>query len=224
MGSWNGTKLGLKVNPKDEKLAAQFLHCIGVDTDDDIIEEIEALSDSFAPAIEGKVKGKLLGIMPLLKAHFSDYLDQFFGGYEEEYEDEEYDEEEYEEDDEGEDSDDDQPDFDLILDDLFGLVNTLFPPAHLYLAHEEGNNTSDDYYRYEVIYSPKTNYYTEKDCFYSYSEGINVDTDNPEEEGTETRTAEIVKNELKGEVIDWLTQKAKACGYNELAQRLTTCK
>jgi len=81
MGSWNGEKLGLKVELKDERLAQQFLHCIGVDTNDYIVEEVDSLCSGFSPSIEGKVKGKLLGIMPILKERFSQYLEQFFGEY-----------------------------------------------------------------------------------------------------------------------------------------------
>lgn len=41
MGGWNGSMLGLKVQKKDEELAAQFLKCIGSDPDgEEIYEEI----------------------------------------------------------------------------------------------------------------------------------------------------------------------------------------
>jgi len=225
MGSWNGEKLGLKVELKDERLAQQFLHCIGVDTNDYIVEEVDSLCSGFSPSIEGKVKGKLLGIMPILKERFSQYLEQFFGEYAEDDEGEYEDDDEYgDEESDNEDDIDEQPNYDLTLDDLFELANKLFTSAFLYFAHEDGNNTSDDYYRHEEIYSPSTGYCTIKDCFYSYGEGINVDTDDPKEEGTETKTVKIASRELNGEVIDWLIQKAKAYGYDDLAHKLNTCK
>lgn len=220
MGSWDGTKLGLKIKPKDQELAEQFLQCIGVDTNDYIVEEVEELSSSFTPEIEGKVNGKLLGIMPALNTYFSDYVQQFYGDYDEEYGDEF--EEEFDEEEHDEVCNDDQPIFDFTLDDLYCLVNRLFSPAYLYLAHEDGNNTSDDYYRHEEIYNPKTKYCTKKDRFYSYSEGINIDGD--DEEGVETKTMEIVIREPNEAVVDWLIQKAKSFGYDGLAQKLSACK
>lgn len=220
MGSWNGTTVGLKVKPKEKKLAEQFLTCLGVDTDDYGIEEVGPLSAAFGPSIEGVLNGNLLGIASTLTHHYSDYINQFyFFGGEDDFEDEEW-----EEDEEDEHSPDDDDAFDFLLDDLFQLANKLFSSAHLYLAHEEGNNTSDDYYRYEVILDPTSNKRIELNCFYSYGEGINTDGDDPKEDGTERNEEPIVSREINPEVIDWLIQQAESKGFSELVARLHTCK
>ena len=39
MGSWNGTKIGLKVKPKQKELAKQFLQIIGIETDRCFMDE-----------------------------------------------------------------------------------------------------------------------------------------------------------------------------------------
>ena len=94
----------------------------------------------------------------------------------------------------------------------------------MYLAHEEGNNTSDDYYRYEVILDPKANKKTELNCFYSYGEGINVDGDDPKEDGTEKNEEAIVNREINPEVIEWLIIQAKSKDFSELVRLLNACK
>lgn len=220
MGSWNGTTLGFKVKAADKNLAEQLLICLGVDTDDAAIEEVGPLDKAFKPSIEGVVNGNLLGILPSLKDHFSAYMSQFycFDG-EEGYEEEEW---------EDEDSEDACPDdgevFDFQLDDLCQLVKKLFKSAKVYLAHEEGNNTSDDYYRYEAILDPASGNKVELDCFYSYSEGINVDGDDPKEEGTEKKTDDILIQELDQEALDWLINKAASLNFDVLAGKLINCK
>ena len=221
MGSWSGTKLGLKVSKKDITLANQFLCCLKIDTEDGIIEEVGALSENYVPSIEGVVKSKLLGMMTELNAHFSEYINHF-NGYGEQSDEEELEygenlEENFEE-------DDNSPDLGLTMDSLYSLVNKLFPSAYVYLAHEEGNNTSDDYYRYEEIANPSTNQRMKKDCFYSYSLGIHVDTDDVIEEGTEVQIVEIGPSDDISMVIDWLIQEATSFGYTDLVQKLNQSK
>lgn len=223
MGGWNDTILGLKVKKNQEQLAQQLLRCLGADPDDYGCEEVGRLNELYDPSVEGLVKGGVLGMMPPLNQHFSNYLDQFYGSYYgDEYDDEYEDEEGEEEENEAESAD--EPDFGFTLDALFHLANQLFSSATVCLAHEDGNNTSDDYYRHEVILDPATGKKTISDCFYSYGEGINVDTDDPEEEGTETHVEDIEACTADTQVIQWLIDKATSYQYDELVQKLGKCK
>ena len=208
MGWWEGSKLGLKVNSEDEVLAQQFLSAIGVDLIDcDIVEEIGELNDLSDYTVEGSVKGNLLGIMPSLEKKFSDYQKQFdcYGNDEDE---------EYEED-KGE--SDSGPD--IQLDDLFLVAKKLFSRPSMYLAHEDGNNTSDTYYRYEAIYISTRK--KESNCYYSYGDGVNVDTGDPKEEGTETNEEKMSSQRTNEALISSLINIAKSKGYSVLLQKLT---
>lgn len=221
MGYWSGKSVGLRVKPKEKKLAEQFLICLGVDTDGYGIDQIGPLSYSFRPSVNGVLNSDLLGIASILDQHYSDYIHQFYYSS---------DEEDCEDTDDFEVEDienalDDDDVFDFQPDDLFQLTNKLFPSAYVYLAHEEGNNTSDDYYRYEVIFDPTSNKKTELNCFYSYGEGINVSSDDdPKEDATEKVERTIANREIKPNVIDWLINQAENKGFSELVALLNACK
>ena len=221
MGYWSGKSVGLRVKPKEKKLAEQFLICLGVDTDGYGIDQIGPLSYSFRPSVNGVLNSDLLGIASILDQHYSDYIHQFYYSS---------DEEDCEDTDDFEVEDienalDDDGVFDFQPDDLFQLTNKLFPSAYVYLAHEEGNNTSDDYYRYEVIFDPTSNKKTELNCFYSYGEGINVSSDDdPKEDATEKSERTIANREIKPNVIDWLINQAESKGFSELVALLNACK
>ena len=221
MSYWSGKSVGLRVKPKEKKLAEQFLICLGVDTDGYGIDQIGPLSYSFRPSVNGVLNSDLLGIASILDQHYSDYIHQFYYSS---------DEEGCEDTDDFEDEDienalDDDDVFDFQPDDLFQLTNKLFPSAYVYLAHEEGNNTSDDYYRYEVIFDPTSNKKTELNCFYSYGEGINVSSDDdPKEDATEKCEKTIANREIKPNVIDWLISQAENKGFSELVALLNACK
>lgn len=221
MGYWSGKSVGLRVKPKEKKLAEQFLICLGVDTDGYGIDQIGPLSYSFRPSVNGVLNSDLLGIASILDQHYSNYVDQFYYSS---------DEEDCEDTDDFEVEDienalDDDDVFDFQPDDLFQLTNKLFPSAYVYLAHEEGNNTSDDYYRYEVIFDPTSNKKTELNCFYSYGEGINVSSDDdPKEDATEKVERTIANREIKPNVIDWLINQAENKGFSELVALLNACK
>lgn len=221
MSYWSGKSVGLRVKPKEKKLAEQFLICLGVDTDGYGIDQIGPLSYSFRPSVNGVLNSDLLGIASILDQHYSDYIHQFYYSS---------DEEDCEDTDDFEVEDienalDDDGVFDFQPDDLFQLTNKLFPSAYVYLAHEEGNNTSDDYYRYEVIFDPTSNKKTELNCFYSYGEGINVSSDDdPKEDATEKSERTISNREIKPNVIDWLINQAENKGFSELVALLNACK
>lgn len=221
MGYWSGKSVGLRVKPKEKKLAEQFLICLGVDTDGYGIDQIGPLSYSFRPSVNGVLNSDLLGIASILDQHYSDYIHQFYySGDEEDCEDtDDFEVEDIEN------ALDDDGVFDFQPDDLFQLTNKLFPSAYVYLAHEEGNNTSDDYYRYEVIFDPTSNKKTELNCFYSYGEGINVSSDDdPKEDATEKVERTIANREIKPNVIDWLINQAENKGFSELVALLNACK
>ena len=221
MSYWSGKSVGLRVKPKEKKLAEQFLICLGVDTDGYGIDQIGPLSYSFRPSVNGVLNSDLLGIASILDQHYSNYIHQFYYSS---------DEEGCEDTDDFKDEDienalDDDDVFDFQPDDLFQLTNKLFPSAYVYLAHEEGNNTSDDYYRYEVIFDPTSNKKTELNCFYSYGEGINVSSDDdPKEDATEKSERTIANREIKPNVIDWLINQAENKGFSELVALLNACK
>lgn len=202
MGWWNGTKLGFKVDPAEEELAQQFLTVLGVNlTDCDMTEEIGELTDLSDYTVDGLVEGNLLGIMPSLDKKFSDYQKKFEYFYDE-------DEEEEEEEDKSSNK----------LDDLFQAAKKILTRPCMYLAHEDGNSTSDTYYRCEVIYS--SNKKKELNCFYSYGDGVNVDSDNPKEEGTQIIEEKIAAKKPDSKIIKALIKKAKAEGFDELIQKL----
>ena len=202
MGSWNGTKIGLKVKESEEELANEFLMLLGLKLSDDMDEEIGELSDLEDYTVVGTVQDDLLGIMPSLEKKFVDYQNQFYGPDEE---DEVA-------------KDDNHSGTGIRLDDLFLVVKKLFPRSGMYLAHEDGNSVSDAYYRYEVIYSATKK--TEINCYYCYGDGINVETDCPEEEGTEKTEERLTAKKPDNAVIELLIKKAESEGYDELVRRL----
>ena len=208
MGWWSGTKLGFKVSASDEELAQQLLSILGVNMIEcDMTEEIGELSDLSDFTADGLVEGDLLGAMSHLEKQFSDYQKQF--SYYDDEDDE--DDEEYE-------NDEDESGSDVHLDDIFQIAKKVFSRPSMYLAHEDGNNTSDTYYRYEVIYSSGKK--TELNCYYSYGEGVNVDSDDPKEEGTEKSEEKFVAQKPAKAIIDLLVEKAEAEGFVELVEKL----
>lgn len=206
MGSWDGTKIGLKVKPKQKELAKQFLKVISIETDRCFMdEEIGEISNNYNPSIEGCIEEDLLGIMPSLEKEFSDYVGQFYPDFDEDEDVKAYDDEHL-------------PDSSVSLDALYHLLNKLFPPAYLYLAHEDGNSVTDSYYRYEVIFDPSSEKKKVYECFYSYGDGIN------EEQECEVNEETIDRVEFDSAIIDSLIKQAKTEGYNELAKKLALCK
>lgn len=208
MGYWNGTLLGMKIEEKDRKLAKQYLECIGVNYNDCIIEEVGRLNPAFAPSIEGYLETDYFGtkypFMLPLNEHFVDYQNKFFGGEHIDFK---------------ESSDDDNM-CDFQIDDIYHLANKLFENACIYLAHEEGNNTSDAYYRFELILDPLSGKETQWDCYYDYGEGINVDSNNPRKEGTEKAIKTIRPKALNDLLINRLMSKAESNGYSELVAKM----
>ena len=210
MGSWNDTLWGLRVKREDQSLARQFLECFGIDLSKELIEEIGPLSDAFDPRIYGVVRpysGPAFEIDEAMQDRFVDYLNKM-AGYGDEYDDED-DEEEIEED-----------EADYQLDDVYHLASHLFSKVYFYLAHEQGSNTSDYYFRYEVIYDPIKDQKSEWTCYYDYDNGINTDTDDPKKEGTEKEEKTIQPRNLNKALIEELVQWADSKGYNDLLKAL----
>lgn len=83
---------------------------------------------------------------------------------------------------------------------------------------------SDTYYRYEVIYDPTKGTMDETHCFYSYGDGINVDTDNPREEGTEKKEKKITKKDAGAKLIENIIDSANSQGFDELEKKLEALK
>ena len=193
MGSWYGTKIGLKVKESEEDRANEFLMLLGLKLIDDMDEEIGALSDLDDYTVIGTVEDYLLDLMPVLQKKFAAYQNQFYGDK-----------------------------YKAVscqkLDDLYRVVKKLFPGASMFLAHEDGNSVSDNCYRYEVIYNAGKK--TEINCFYSYGEGINCETDCPTEEGTEKNEVKLTAGKPDSALINTLTEKAEAKGFSELALML----
>lgn len=202
MGSWYGTKIGFKVKPEDEELAQEFLMLLGVNMAGCIDEEIGELNNLGAYSVDGVIEGDLLGIMPALEKKFVDYQNQFYPPDEEDKDVEE----------------DVEAESGFQLDDLYLTAKSLFTRPGMYLAHEDGNSVSDTYYRYEVLYSGVTK--TEFNCFYSYGDDINVDTDSPSEEGTEETEEKLKAKKPDSNFVKMLIEKAEAEGYDDLVQRL----
>ena len=199
MGWWNATKIGLKVQPANEDLALQFLTVLGVDVENsDMVEEIGPLSNLDSYLSDGLVESDLLGIMPSLEKKFADYQSKFRNTRKKKNKKEA------------------EPA--SRLDDIYLVAKKLFPRSGMYLAHEDGNNTDDTYYRYEVIYSAGKK--TEINCFYSYGDDINVDAENPREKGTEKCEEKLSAVKPDETIINRLIEKASEEGFDELIQRL----
>ena len=201
MSSWNGTKIGLRVDSSEEEQAQEFLTLLGLRLYDDIDEEIGELSCLDDYSVVGTVQDDLLGIMPSLEKKFSSYQNQFYGS-----------------EDENEDQNEDEIGTNTQLDDLFLLTKKLFHRPGMFLAHEDGNSVSDTYYRYEVIYNAGKK--TELNCFYSYGDGINTGTDNPVEEGLVDTKEKLKAKEPSKNILDLLTKKAETEGFTALLEKL----
>lgn len=202
MGSWYGTKIGFKVKPEDEELAQEFLMLLGVNMAGDMDEEIGELNNLGDYSVDGMIEGDLLGIMSALEKKFVDYQNQFYPPDEEDKDVEE----------------DVEAESGFQLDDLYLTAKSLFTRPGMYLAHEDGNSVSDTYYRYEVLYSGVTK--TEFNCFYSYGDDINVDTDSPSEEGTEETEEKLKAKKPNSNFVKMLIEKAEAEGLDEIVQKL----
>ena len=202
MSGWNGAKVGLRVESGDKELAKQFLKVLGAKTEGGWFDEhIRKLDADFSPEITGIIeKGEddLLDILNALDDHAGSYIDKLISG--------------------------DRVRTFNLLDGLYVLLKKIFPGVSLYVAHEEGNSVSDDYYRYEVIYDPSKDKKKEMHCYYSYGNGINVQTNNQIEEGTEKKEKKISDKGLQREDIQWLIDEAQEKGFSELAKRLDACK
>ena len=96
----------------------------------------------------------------------------------------------------------------------------MFPGTYLYVAHETGNSVSDDYYRYEVIYDPNSPKKKEGHCYYSYGNGVNVDTDDHKEEGTEIKEKKVPDKMLGTRYMQEMIRRATEGSFEELASRL----
>ena len=202
MGWWNGTKLGFKVDAAEEELAQQLLTVLGVNlVDCGLTEEICEFSDLDDYTADGLVEGDLLGIMPSLEKKFSDYQNQFNVH-----------------DNEEEDIEEAETGSDIQLDDLFQAAKKVFSRPSMYLAHEDGNNTSDTFYRYEAVYSSGRK--TEWNCYYSYGDGVNTASENPKEEGAEKTESKIIAKKPGSALVSKLIKKAEAEGFDELVQKL----
>ena len=207
MSSWNETLIGLTLVKGDIGKLNRFLKTIGVEPGTRIIGEVSKLHRDFSPAISGKIKKDFTGIEESLNRFYADYVKENYPFLF--YEDEEYSENENE-----------KTDHILQPDELFDLVKSLFPSVDLYIAQEIGNNTDDTYYRLERIYNSETGLRKTGICFYSYGCGINTDTDNPKEEGTEFAKDIVMSGVLNKEIISRVISRAKENGFLDIVEDL----
>ena len=204
MSGWDSAIVGLKVRAEERMLAQQFLQTVcGSKEKTSFYDAVGRLSIDFAPEIKEVIdyhSRDVLKILRSLYSHEKAYTDQFI----------------------------DQTQKSIkappVLDGLFRLTSMLFPSSFLFVAHEEGNSVTDAYYRYEVIYDPSKAKKTESHCFYCYGDGINVETGNPKQEGTERKESKISDKVLNSKSIETLIDKAREEGFSELAERLNLCK
>lgn len=201
MSGWNGAKVGLKVNGGDKELAKQFLNILGANTEGcRFDEEIGKLDADFAPEITGIIGDRdsdPFDILRGLNDHADSYTEQYVSGS--------------------------KVKAFTLLDGIYVVLQKILPGSYLYVAHETGNSVCDDYYRYEVIYNPSNPKKKEIHCYYSYGNGINVDTDDQIEEGTEKEDKKI-SDKLKSRMVQEMIDTAQANGFSELASRLVACK
>lgn len=206
MSGWNSAIVGLKVRTEERMLAQQFLKTVCGSKEERVFyDEVGRLSIDFAPEIKEVIdyhSRDVLEILRSLNSHEEAYTDQFIEGIKKSK------------------SIKAPP----VLDKLFCLTSMLFPSSFLFVAHEEGNSVTDAYYRYEVIYDPSKAKKTESHCFYCYGDGINVETGNPKQEGTERKESKISDKVLNSKSIETLIDKAREEGFSELAERLNLCK
>ncbi len=213
MSGWNGSMLGLKVHKQDEKLAAQFLKCIGADPDEEGIDEEIGVLDyaAFRPSVTGTLSEEedLLGIEKSTRKMYSYYQRVIRNRYEESlYEDEE-------EDDEDEDEyEETEADTDSRLDDLSLLVSRLFDRSCVYFSHEDGNTVNDTFYRYETSIDPSKGKKTVSNCLYSFDGGPDRD------HGTGDWVKPIKAKPFSNKVMHELIGKAESMGYVDLAGKI----
>lgn len=200
MSGWNGALLGLNVKAREKDLAKEYLEFLGANVDGlSFDEEIGQLSYNFTPGVSGSLgvdSDDCLDVMQALEDHFGFYSNQFNGGRK-------------------------KKDKSLIrLDELYHLTQRVFPVFRLYVAYEAGNSVSDEYYRYEAIYDSGTGKKNEVNCYYSYGDGINVDTDDPVEEGKEEKESAVADNELSDKDLKRLIALAREKGLKSIAGKL----
>ncbi len=216
MGGWNGSMLGLKVQKKDEELAAQFLKCIGADPDgEEIYEEIGKLNyGGFRPSVIGPLSGEdILGIEESVEESYSAYQRIIRYRYAEcRYEDE--DEEDSDADEEDDCFEEAEADADSRLDDLSLLVSKLFEDSSVHFAHEDGNDVNDTYFRYETSLDPSEGQKTVSICFYSYDGGPNKD------HSMGDWVKPINAKPLSEKIMRGLIEKVESLGYDELAGKI----
>ena len=206
MGGWAGIEVGIKVKPEDRNLATQFLNLLIYPDQNqpDFPYEVGRLNIDYDPKVSVVIdfSNDALGIWNSFEKHNEDYVGQFefYGGKKKAVK------------------------TIPALDGLFDIINKLFPPATLFSAHECGDDTTDSYYRYEVIYDPSSSIMFESHCFYSYGDGINVDSDDPREEGTVIKERKIVKKSAGPKMINYLIDAATKQGFQELVEMLSKCK
>ncbi len=138
-------------------------------------------------------------LRPLVE-HFYDYVNKFDSIWADDEEDES------------------NTEYTKAIDGLFNLINWLFPHTYLYLAHEDGNDTSDSFYRCEIICDPSSGKRKEYNCYYSYGDGISRG------DGDENHEDSISSCKLDVFYIDMMTDNAKVMGFDELAKKLTAYK
>lgn len=200
MSGWTGALLGLKVKSGEKNLAKQFLELLGANVDDPYFdEEIGSLSLDFNPGISGTFRRGSedgLEILQALGKHFEEYSNRFSGTRRKKG----------------------KP-F-TRPDELYHLTRRVFPAFRLYIAYEAGNSVTDEYYRYEAIYGSGKDKKNEIDCYYCYGDGINVNTDDPVEEGKEEKESAVTDSEISDKDLKTLIDLARKNGTTELADRL----
>lgn len=200
MSGWNGALLGLKVKSSEKNLAKQYLEFLGANVDNPYFdEEIGSLSLDFNPGISGTFQGDSedsLEILQALEKHFEEYSNRFYGSRKKKG----------------------KP-F-VRPDELYHLTRRVFSAFRMYIAYEAGNSVADVYYRYEAIYDSATGKKKEIDCYYCYGDGINVDTDDPAEEGKEEKESTIPDIEPDAKELNRLIAIAREKNLGKLADRL----
>ena len=238
MGSWSYVKLGTKVKVEEKTRAMQFLQAL-TDCNADQPEFDEGIGRLYYSEFDldtpewrrNKRDTKLepvsilideenvmdgIGILEALEDHANNYMNQFEFGYYNDSED--CDDEDAIDGLENHDSNDNRKDSGTIsiLDEIYYVLNKLFAPARLYVAHEWGVSSSDSYYRYEAIYDPGRRIISV--AHYYCSEGDGIDA------GTKKERKKIVWKAASSDLINNIISNATSQGFEELVQRLEKCK